>query len=111
MQAENFKVEHIEKIIELYESCVGPAMTKFLSPESVLKAVQNHSVSDGYRIGSRWTMHSKLTFREEHPDWHVVPSFNPNFDPKDRDSERYADAQKAGQLFEKKSLEYLTSVE
>jgi hypothetical protein len=111
MQAENLKVEHIERIIELYNSCVGPANTDFFSAESVLEDIQNQRVYDGYRIGSRWTFHSKLTFRSEYPDKNIIPSFNPNFDPRDRDSDEHLQAEKAGQLFEKKSLEYLSSVE
>ena len=109
MKAENFKIEHIEKILEFYQLYVGPVNLKYLHLNSILEDIKSNYASDGYRIGSKWTAHSKLVFRIDYSNREIIPTFNPNFDPKDRNSKTYEEAQKAGELFKKKSLEYLSS--
>lgn len=111
MKAENLKVEHIEKILDLYNSYVGPANVDLIGAGSVLEAIQKGKVYDGSRIGSRWTFHSKLTFRTEWETHDVIPGFNSNFDVQERNTKKYEDAIEAGKLFQEKSLEYLQSVE
>lgn len=110
MKAEELKVEHIEAIIGLYDSCVGPANTIFIKAESVLEDIQKHRVYEGYSIGSRWAPRSRLTFRTDN-ELNVVPEFGLNVDSRYRDTTWYREAQKAGELFEKESLEYLANLD
>ena len=111
MKAEEFKLEYVKKIMELYSECVGSSMINDLSAKNILQDIQKWKVDDGYRVGSRWTGHSKLTFRKKYPHKDIIPEFNPNFDPQNRDSEYHKEAIEAAELFEKKSLEYLTKFE
>lgn len=110
MLAKDYESKHVEKIFELYYRHVGPADFSFLPPFLVVKDIHNGEVLDGYRVGSRWTGDSKLVFKEDFRTAHVTPYFNPNFHPRDRDSDLHLKAQEAGKLFKKESLEYLASV-
>ncbi len=108
MLAKDFKLEHVEKIFELYEECVGPSNIKIsISPGMVLDDIKKNHLAN-YRVGSRWDMNSKLSFNADWPSEEIAPGFNPNFDPGDRESEEHDEAVGAGKLFKEKSLEYLS---
>ncbi len=112
MIAKNFKLEHVEKIFELYDCYVGPSNIDIVvSPREVLEDIQRKNLSQGYRAGSRWNPNSKLEFNIHWNSENVTLGFNPNFDPKIRNTKKHQEAVSAGKLFQEKFTEYLAGQE
>lgn len=110
MKPQQFEIKYIERILELYNECLGPADIKLITPENILKDIRNESFFDGYRIGSRFDEHSKLKFILSSEN-DVIPEFNPNFSPKNKNTREHEEAVKAGEEFTKRCLEYLVQFE
>ena len=110
MRVKEIRIEHIERVLELYDEYLGPRPPfSDNDAKDIFKKFQEGDTSPS-KIGSRWGPLSKLGFRTD-LDLNVIPYFHPNFDSKGVYAERFCQAQEAGKLFEEKSLEYLASVE
>jgi hypothetical protein len=92
------------RILELYAEIVGGNVS-FMSAnylhQKIIDTKGSNAWYDGFRLGSRWDHHSKLSFRRDR-DGNFTALFNPNFDPRDRKTEnpRYQAALDAGRRFE-----------
>jgi hypothetical protein len=97
----NITEDHVAEILRLYQEILGGniSILRVVDLLNDLKNGRGDSYYDGYRIGSRWTNHSKLYFKHD-LEGNLTALFNPNFDPQDKDSESYKKACKAGQSFQ-----------
>lgn len=108
MKPEEFTEEHIQRVFEIYQQYCGGAVSIAPSYSLILEYLQADKNRDGYRIGSKWSGHSKLRFVRDGQTNEVTPRFIDNMDFNDQ-SRR--EAVREGKKFEKKSLEYLCSQE
>lgn len=86
MKLDDLRLEHVERILEIWESFGGclPSYAKpgeiYADLEAVRLGVRDRDlVNDGFRIGSRFTGHSKLVLEVRH-DGSLEVYFNPNLD-------------------------------
>lgn len=74
--------EEIGRILEIYDEVLGPRSgLQPIDAESVYRDIQTYGQARDYRIGSRWTVHSKLSFRTP-SSFHKLPvhfDINTNF--------------------------------
>jgi hypothetical protein len=106
-----FTEAQAKRILELYVEIIGGNVSfmdgAYLQRE-ITATKGSNAWYDGYRLGSRWDPHSKLSFRRDR-EGNFTALFNPNFDPRDRKTEnpRYQAALDAGRRFEEavKALE------
>ena len=111
MKLEDLTVQHLIEIVRLYEEHCGfkrsfeDAMLQM--PSTILEHLRNYGFGN-YRIGSKWDFHSKINFGTD-SEGNVTVGFNSNFDPRDRQGERYEEAQKSGEDFVKAAKGYLNS--
>ncbi len=114
MKVKDLRLEDVCKILELYKEC-GGCVPYHITPQLILedlkKSVKDDMtrfiIEDGYRIGSKWTGHSKLAF-EIKPDQSIQPIFKTNLDrsiPYEKKLEPIAEA--SAKQFSKKVTEYL----
>jgi len=87
MKINDLKLEHVYRIFQIYEKHAGIEMPDYVSPYDVylelLDAKEDPSAgwdaADGYRVGSKFTGHSKLAF-VIHDDGDLQLMFRPNLD-------------------------------
>jgi len=114
MKVKDVRLEDVCKILELYKEC-GGCVPYHVSPQLILedlkKAIEDDMtrfiIEDGYRIGSKWTGHSKLAFKIGY-DQSIQPIFKTNLDrsiPYEKKLEPIAEA--SAKQFSKKVTEYL----
>ena len=100
-------VEDIQKILKLYEEICG-GNTEYVSPERACEALKlgdTMTYREGWRIGSKWSMHSKLRFGVR--DGRVIAFMYENFNPEERRDSNpdYVAAKAAGEKFKRVVLE------
>ncbi|MBN2142946.1 hypothetical protein JW711_06485 [Candidatus Woesearchaeota archaeon] len=114
MKVQDLKIEDLEQILKMWQEAGGCAPS-FISASTIydefqrLKPeddMQREILSDGFRIGSKWTGHSKLRF-EINDDYTFTVRFNTNLDPSYEKGEKQALA--AARKFEKRVSDYLAS--
>ena len=109
MKLENLTEQHLLDIIRLYEQHCGFGRgfreTMYQIPSAVLESLRENKREE-YRIGSRWSGHSKIYF-EANRAGDITIRFNSNFDPKDRSGQEYNEAEIAGEIFVQETMKYL----
>ena len=79
LQPEQYRFEHVAYIAQKWEEHMGvPVLDEEVA--IYLQRIHEDSVYDGFRIGSRFTSHSKLVFRRNPHEGHYLPDFNENMD-------------------------------
>ena len=113
MKLVDLKEEHVVEIVRLYEEHfsspeyrLGFSRRMHMSPQDVVEDIKKHHGYQEYRLGSRWDAHSKLYFDTD-PEGNVGVRFNSNFDPRDRQGEKYKEAEEAGEQFVNAAMQYL----
>jgi len=114
MKVKDVRLEDVCAILGLYKEC-GGQVPSHITPELILnnlkKALNDdmtrHILEDGYRIGSKWSGHSKLAFDIRY-DGSVHPIFRTNLDwsiPYEKKLEHIAEA--SAKQFSEKVEKYL----
>jgi len=113
MKAQDVHFEDLEQILAMWKEA-GGCIPYFISADRIyhdLKIAEKDkfkrwTMGDGYRIGSKWTCHSKLQFWMD-PDGELEVRFCPNMDSRFEKGEEEARA--AAKAFGKRVAEYLNS--
>ncbi|MDD5132993.1 MAG: hypothetical protein PHD81_03330 [Candidatus Nanoarchaeia archaeon] len=116
MKLSEIKPEHLDEILDIYTKIFQPG----LHPKEIhyngkrlyedfQKALAGNQmelflIEEGYRLGSKWTGHSKLKFRIHNET--ITAIFYPNLL---REEKGHKQAEKAGKLFTETVEKYLNS--
>ena len=94
-------------ILQLYKEIIGGGFVDDLikRPDTWLEDVRLNKAYDGFRIGSNWTLHTKLQFYTEYPSEDLVVGANPNMD---KDSYGYKELEEACDKFVEKASALLS---
>ena len=114
MKLDDLTTEHIIEVHRLYEEHVGSQEIDFerrmyCTPDGFLKELKGKRRGENYRIGSRWTFHSKLEVGVDN-EGNISFEFYENFDSRNREGERYDEAVAGGRAFESAVETYLKNI-
>lgn len=117
MRKEDLKLEDVAQILEIYAEVVqlSDDIRTIISPEMILRDLQGATSfpqwKDGYRIGSKWNLMSKLYFTENDDGVHAC--FDPNMGGYTLEEEErlFPEATEAKREFRRRVDEYLESRE
>lgn len=98
---EDLSLQEIEKILEIYQEILGPTRLTVPDPQTIHTEIQTISADamfqDGYRVGSRWSVHSKLKFTQQLLPPYLPVGFNPSISY--RSEEEKAEIERATREF------------
>lgn len=100
MKKEEITSEHVLEICKFYRLHLGGHLideyieNRLGELDRLMAEVQQDGQTEMYRIGSKYTPHSKFGFKSDWQTKDIFPDVYLNFDPKNRQEEKYIKRQK-----------------